>query len=61
MSCLLKDHDKDICKLLYKFSSAVRSIDNILRFAYASKPANSTKQEPYKNMDIVFILLYMYL
>jgi hypothetical protein len=38
MSRTSREHDKDIRRLLYRVSAAVRPVDNILRFIYAAKP-----------------------
>lgn len=42
-----KDQDKNLRRVVYKVSSAVRPIDNTLRMVYASKP-ESTEGETYK-------------
>ena len=44
MSRSSKEHDKDIRRLLYRTSSALRPLDNTLRFIYASKPEDSASQ-----------------
>ncbi|GBC31370.2 hypothetical protein GLOIN_2v1471446 [Rhizophagus irregularis DAOM 181602=DAOM 197198] len=42
-----KKQDKNIRRVIYKVSSAIRPIDNTLRMVYASKP-ESTDGETYK-------------
>lgn len=37
-----KDHDKDLRRLAYRYSSVVRPIDNALRSVYSSKPTESS-------------------
>ena len=44
MSQSSKEHDKDIRRLLYRTSSALRPLDNTFRFIYASKPDDSASQ-----------------
>jgi len=45
MSRSSKEHDKDIRRLMYRFSSVLRPLDNSLRFVYASKPDDSATKE----------------
>ena len=45
MSRTSRDHDKDIRSLLYRFSAAIRPIDNSLRLIYASKPEEAANKE----------------
>ena len=44
MSKYSRDHDKDIRKLLYRTSSVLRPLDNVLRSIYASEPESEAKQ-----------------
>ena len=44
MSRTSREHDKDVRKLLYRFSSVLRPLDNTIRFIYASKPDEGAQQ-----------------
>src|SRR6185312_232126 len=47
-----KEYDKDICRMAYRVSSAVKPIDNTLRMVYVSKPETSSEHyEPWLQLE----------
>src|ERR1051325_3545085 len=40
-----KDNDRNIRKIIYRFSAVIRPIDNTLRMVYASKPNEEAREQ----------------
>ena len=45
-----KENDKNVRRIVYRFSAVIRPIDNTLRVVYASKPEDQTGEQSNVNL-----------